>query len=362
MLKKKLKGNCKKMIAKKFFTLPIISLIFFCALPTSAQIGPKAQMCSGCDTTLQAKEFAKQFANPMQCDDVFSESYSCTSQNKIVYVLSPNKEKVYKFNVYTSELPPWDVQATTLTVTYDESQAFATIAKFYKDLKQAVRSASLATSLTSDQITAFSTSTSGTDCPSGTALDALNSPEQLQNIRDRATIEIATNLMESHNYNNTAPHYGGESLGLSFRGVSYSTQLSASQRIPSYVKEFATSERPGSIADKLVFSIKILGFDSRNMPVIKYTLDDASRVAGYSLDILKGTYGPVVIDNQCIKQKLDQAVKQGILSKVVVPLSTEEPNPGDGDGRKGGGTFLPSCKEINFYQGGRLLYTFRECS
>lgn len=139
-------------------------------------------------------------------------------------------------------------------------------------------------------------------------------------------------------------------------------------RASSYAVTFSQSERTTSLSDVLVFDTNIPAYKSDGMPAGSLTINEgASRVAGFSLAELRGANGPLLIENECLEERFEAAAAMGIISMNTTDIGgggtgTGTP-PGDDNGLPShpGGIAGFSCQLIEFFQNGRLMYTFRVC-
>lgn len=211
-------------------------------------------------------------------------------------------------------------------------------------------------------------SASSGNCPTNTALNTLLDPNKLSELRTVALTEIGTGLLAKNNRLNLNPTKTNRTYGLGFRGTQYTMTSEGATRTESYTETFSQSERTTSQSDVLVFDTNIVGYKSDGMPAASLTINvEASRVAGFSLAELKGGDGPLLIDNECLKERFEAAAAMGIISMKTTNIggggTGMPPGAGDDDGLPShpGGIAGSSCQLIEFFQNGRLMYTFRVC-
>lgn len=362
-------------------------LRFILAILLSAQANMShaetAEICSDCATETKAQQFATSMANPLQCSPVLGEDVSCSSQPKTVLFVDKTSGQAFKYQVSHQATPPWNVQAQRLSMPPDQEESFRILTRFYRDMNEAIsdasmnveqllsgnRKAAVVSAASSKHNGVVSLQTSST-CPSDTALAALLDPNKLRDIQTQATIQIGTNLLSQNNEINLNPRKINNTYSLTFKGFSSSLSATGTNRSPPFAATFSNSERITSLSDYLVWDVSIVGYDFQNMPIVNYTLNDASRVAGYSLGALKGQSGPLLIDNACIEERLDQAVAQGVVTSSSTPVGgsgggSGAPKVTGNDSSTGGiptGGGGGGCQIVDFFQGGQRLYTFRICN
>lgn len=355
--------------------LPTIFLIFCSAVYSQVSVADTAEICADCSTEAKAQQFAKTMANPLECTPIFGQDVSCSSQSKVVVFVDKNSGQAYKYNVYHQQTAPWAVQAERIDMHPVQVESFRILTAFYRDVNESIIASSMSVeallgsnwqSIPKLQNRSGTTAQSTGNCPTDSALAALLDPNKLSEIRSEANLQIGTNLLSKNNHINLNPVKINDSYSLTFYGFSSNISATGENRTPSFVVDFEKTERQTSISDFLVYTVNILGYNKQNMPVVNFTLSDASRVAGYSLGALKGQNGPLLIDNACIENRLDQAVAQGVITSVSTPIA----GSGGGGGSSGTDTEtggIPTgggggCKIVDFFQGGQRLYTFRMCS
>lgn len=346
-------------------------LLSFLAIGAAVSVSAEtAIVCEDCDNVDSAVAFAKSKANQLECSPMFGFDVSCQSRNKVITFVDANSGQAYKYNVYHDRFPPWDVQADRISLSSDREESFRKLMGFINDTNEAIREASSEFEYSAGyanqnyvSASTFSAYSSTDSCPSDTALSALVDPNALDFIKEKASIEIGTRIISRNNDINLNPIKLNNSWSINFRGLSSTIVADSPIRKASFIVTFDESERPSSRKDFFAYSVDILGFDEQNLPIINFTLTDASRVAGYSLGALRGNDGPLKITNECIQEKFEQAVENGILGAKVTTVGgsgggglPETPSSG------GGGSYQPSCQIIEFSQGGRLLYVFRICN
>jgi len=360
--------------------LPTIFLIFCSAVYSQVSVADTAEICADCSTEAKAQQFAKTMTNSLQCTPVFGQDVSCSSQSKVVVFVDKNSGQAYKYNVYHQPTAPWAAQAERIDMHPDQVESFRILTAFYRDVNESIIASSMSVEAllgsnwqsipklqNRSGTTAQSSETQATgNCPTDSALAALLDPNKLEDIQTSATVQIGTNLLSQNNQINLNPVKINDSYSLTFKGFTSNISATGTNRTPSFAATFGNTERVTSISDYLVYNVSIVGYDFQDMPIVSYTLSDASRVAGYSLGALKGQNGPLLIDNACIENRLDQAVAQGVITSVSTPIA----GSGGGGGSSGTDTEtggIPTgggggCKIVDFFQGGQRLYTFRMCS
>ena len=356
---------------RRLFT---VGLVFCTAVYSHLSHAATAEICSDCSTEAKAQQFAKSMANPLQCSPVFGQDMSCTSQTKTVLFVDKASGQVYQYQVYHQPAAPWSTQVKRINLHPDQEEGFRILTQFYRDVNSSIVASSktvaalLGTHRQNNQTVqnqaTVSPQTTDT-CPADTALAALLDPNQLEDIQTNATVQIGTNLLNKNNQINLNPVKINDSYSLTFKGFSSNISATGGNRTPSFAVTFTSTERITSISDYLVYGVSIVGYDLQNMPIINYTLSDASRIAGYSLGALKGQNGPLLIDNSCIQDRLDQAVAQGVVTSVSTPIAGSSGGGGGSSGGTGIGG-IPTgggggCQIVDFFQGGQRLYTFRIC-
>lgn len=341
-------------------------LALFLAAP-KVLLAKDALICLDCAAVADANAIAKTLANELQCSAQFDPNYNCSSQNKIVTLVDRDTGNTFKFNVYHDQNFPWTVNASELSISSNDRNAFRELAKFWKALGESIANANASGNVSTNNNTTSSQSTdtnsSNDSCPTDTALQALVDPNQLEHIQSVAMAKIGTGLVERYNESNLQPQQNQETASLNAYGFTYSVSSQANTRLPFYVEGFPNSERPSSVSDYLLFQVTTLAYNANGLPIIAFELSDASRIAGYSLAGLRGKNGPLEIDNQCVKDRLQEAVDNGILTQTSTeisstPLSSNEGGALNPDGSVG---FSQVCDLIEFYQGGLKRYTFRTC-
>lgn len=338
--------------------LIVISICILLSIKAQAS-SREAILCESCIDLDSAVQIAKSYSPNLQCSSKFDEDISCWSDTATINLINPVDGKTYSFSVYHKDSAPWEVVAKSSALNSDAKFVYMQAALFHKNLI-----ASIDEVLTQNAFVEKSyqmTDASSNTCPSDTALSTLSDPNKLERLKSVITAEIGMNLISKQNESNLLPRAYASGYGLTYKGLNYNVSHQPQGQKPVYVKTYSESENSGSLKDALLFFVNILGYDSNRMPIVDLELSDASRVAGFTLSGLKGGNGPLTIDNQCIKDKLEQLVNLGLLTMEVTPINGSGGGGGGESGGGSGGSFQPSCTIIKFYQGGRLLYTFREC-
>ncbi|RUO31559.1 hypothetical protein CWE12_00740 [Aliidiomarina sedimenti] len=341
-----------------------LSGLFF----SSITFAETAVICESCSTESAAEAFAKSNANTLQCSSEFGPDITCQSINKVITFVDSNSGQAYKYNVFHERDFPWSVQAERIPLSSDREESFRILMKFVRDSNSAITEASadsheILGSFNISSSSANRSSNSDGACPTDTALSALTNPNTLDSIQNRAAIEIGTKLISRNNDLNLNPVKIDRSYSLSFLGLTSSILADSASRDPSFIVTFDESERPGSRKDFFAYQVSILGFDEQNLPIMNFNLLGASQVAGYRLENLSGSSGSLAIENECVKERLEEAVNNGVLTPAVNLGGSAggEPAPAP----PGPGWTFPTsggCQIVDFYQGGTLLYTFRVCS
>lgn len=353
-----------------------VSVFLSLLLPTIAS-AQTAQMCTTCSTESSARSFAKTQANPLECSPTFDMNVQCSSRSKEVLLVDVATGNSYRFNVFHEQQAPWNLRAERLGLSANAKEAYRILMQFHKDLNasiieasdayQAAGSLSVNSFSKSDFYNKTSSANSG-NCPTNTALSTLLDPNKLSDLRTIATTEIGTGLLAKNNDLNLKPTKTNRSYGLAYRGAQYSTTSEGAARTSSYTETFSQSEHTTSLSDALVFDAEIVAYKSDGMPAVTLTInEEASRVAGFVLAELKGGNGSLLIENECLEERFEEAAAMGIISMKTTDIGgggtgTGTP-PGDDNGLPShpGGIAGSSCQLIEFFQNGHLMYTFRVC-
>ena len=191
--------------------------------------------------------------------------------------------------------------------------------------------------------------------PSGYSLNALTHPETLPNLLALLNDEKSKKLLTQLTSKSTIQLQPPGNFPLK-RATLLVSNNSANGR-PYLLVSFPASERPSDIADYLFYHINVPANDELSNQ-LEISLNDVSRVAGYSLAGLKGKHGPLTIDNKCIVKRLNSAVNDGLLKMTSTAIGG---GSSDGGNSNGGGNSGGGCSIVEFSQGGQLLYIFRIC-
>ena len=357
----------------------LFGVAFTLILSSFSALSSTATICGNCGTQEAAAKFAKKFANKLQCSSTFDSNYQCVSKNKIVTVVDKKTAKPYRFNIYHEKNIPWNVKADVKSIPSNEKFLLSNLARFFKAYSDAISQTSTLNLLPSSSISNFRLAdesnselmtTSSNTCPSNTALGALTDPNKLDEIRRVASMEIGAKLLSKANeYNvaNLTNHYSiNSAVTGSYKGYSATLNGAKNVRIPAWTKSFDVSERASSRKDFFAYKANLIAYDGQGLPVIEFTMSDSSQIAGYTLGALKGKNGFLKIENECIEAKFEEAVNQGIFTMKKTSIGSEggvfgPPSDGSEHSGSGGGAIFPSCEIIDFYQGGRRIYTFRRC-
>ncbi|MFY8274662.1 hypothetical protein AAEU32_11120 [Pseudoalteromonas sp. SSDWG2] len=313
-------------------------------LSTAVFAEQNAYLCDSCVSIDAAKQVAKTFSPSLKCSPTFNEDIYCYSDTKNITLIDTTSGQSYSFNVHHSDVAPWPILAQEIPVNSDTAYAYREIAKTHFDLLQAIKNAQTQSTKHYDEYADTSYSNSAT-CPQITALTTLTDPAKLNALKSNITASIELSMSQI-NQQNVLPDSTSEGYSLQLGPISYSANKLPTTREQAYVVTYDDSERPMPIKDVLAFEVDILGYDSNNKPVLVLSVSDASRVAGYTLPGLRGDYGAIEVDNTCVENNLDRLTEAGIISKESEII---------------GGSFEPSCKLVQFYQSGKLLYRFRVC-
>jgi len=350
--------------------------IFILALFSNTAFAQTAQMCTTCSTESSARSFAKAQANPLDCSPTFDENIQCSSRSKEVLLVDETTGNSYRFNVFHEQQAPWNLRAERLGLNADAEEAYRILMQFHKDLNAAIIEASgtygAVGSLSQhpitkqDQLNNTVSANSG-NCPTNTALTTILDPNKLSELRTVALSKIGTGLVSRNNRLNLKPTKVNRSYGLAYKGAQYTMTSDGGPIMQSYAETFPQSERTTSLSDVLVFEANISAYTSDGMPAASLVINEgASRVAGFSLSELKGGNGPLLVDNECLKERFEEAAALGIVSMKTTDIGsggtgTGQPSGGDNGLPSHPGGIATSCQLVEFFQNGHLQYTFRIC-
>lgn len=124
----------------------ILLFSFFSSTALAEKIAEKNSMvCRDCGTVSKAKNFAKKFANPLQCNETTGPNIKCSSIDKIVTILDFDTGNSYKFNIYHDSNPPWPVEVSPRPLSSADKYGFKRLSDFLKATEYSIKSASTAT-------------------------------------------------------------------------------------------------------------------------------------------------------------------------------------------------------------------------
>ncbi|RUO74160.1 hypothetical protein CWI80_02055 [Pseudidiomarina sediminum] len=337
---------------------------------SSAAFSETAIVCQDCSTESAAESFAKSQANSLQCSEKPGADRVCQSESKVVTFVDYGSGQAYQYKVFHERSYPWEVHVERIPLSATREESFSLLMEFVKDSNSAIEEAStdfnqLLNKAHMSTVSANTSSGSGGICPENTALKVLTDPNTLDAIKTEASIAIGKQLLSTNNQLNFNPVKINNSYTLSFGGLSSSTAVDGDITTPVYIVTFDESERSSWRKDFLAYYVDILAFDAELLPVMRFTLLEESRVAGYQLKNLRGGdgVGSLSIDNACVKQAFEDAVN----NQVLTP-STSDAAGSVGDGvpaLSGSGWSFPTtsgCGTYTFEQGGLSSYTFRVCN
>lgn len=331
----------------------ILLVVPFLALAVNAKT---AMICLKCQNPVQAQAAAIEQANFAQC----IHGLHCDTGSKEVTLVDFKTEELYKFNLYREKVSPWKTRVETVAIGPDESYALTSLIKFYKALQSTIRDASDNSS--SNFAANYNANSVIASCPQNTALVTLLDPNKLRELSSLATLAIASDLASKSDQYHLNAKTDGNTATLSYKGIGYSINLDERSNsltagiagIPAFTQTFTESERKTPLNDYLAFNVSIIGYSDKNLPLVNFTLNDAARVGGYSLAGLKATHGPLLIDNDCIKNHFAKAVRSGIFTSKHIPLTGAGLNA-NAPSQAG------NCRVSDFYHSGLKVYSFREC-
>lgn len=337
---------------------------------SSAAFSETAIVCQDCSTESAAESFAKSQANSLQCSEKPGADRVCQSESKVVTFVDYGSGQAYQYKVFHERSYPWEVHVERISLSSTREESFSLVMEFVKDSNSAIEEASTDANQPLNKahmstVSANTSSGSGGICPENTALKVLTAPNTLDAIKTEASIAIGKQLLSKNNQLNFNPVKINNSYTLSFGGLSSSTAVDGAITTPVYIVTFDESERPSWRKDFLAYYADILAYDAQLLPVMRFTLLEESRVAGYQLKNLRGGdgIGPLSIDNACVKQAFEDAVN----NQVLTPSTSDAAGSVD-DGvpaSSGAKWSLPKtsgCAIHTFEQGGLSSYTFRVCN
>lgn len=337
---------------------------------SSAAFSETAIICQDCSTESAAESFAKSQANSLQCSEKPGADRVCQSESKIVTFVDHGSGQAYQYKVFHERSYPWEVRVERIPLSSTREESFSLLMDFVKDSNSAIEEAStdfnqLLNKAHMGTVSANKTSVSGDACPEETALKVLTDPNTLDAIKTEASIAIGKQLLSKNNRLNFNPVKINDSYTLSFGGLSSFTAADGAITTPVYIVTFDESERPGRRKDFLAYYVDILAFDAELLPVMRFTLLEESRVAGYQLKNLRGGdgVGSLSIDNACVKQTFEDAVNNQVLtlSTSDAPGSVDDGVPAS-SGLDWSFPTTSGCGTYTFEQGGLSSYTFRVCN
>jgi hypothetical protein len=345
-----------------------ITILFSLFMLSPFIFADEAYFCEECVSSSTAQQIAKTRYSPrLKCHapdpstPMTPDNAVCGSISRSIILVNPNTNAVYSYEVgHSNQAPLYPVQAWNNVLSQQAIEGYSKVAEYFlvyeNGLKLATSAALSSTSLS--KVTSLSPASNTASCPTDTALSTLVDPNKMAALEDKMTLAIMLGIKGSpgHSVLDDINHSGRISnvgASVTYRGANYNTAWSDSTKKPMIAWPFSNSETNKSIKDFLLFSVDKLRNDPNNIPILRYTLNDDSRIAGMKISQLKGTHGPLEITNPCVLDKLAQLNLSGEFRNAGG--EAVEFNGSTSAGSAGGGS---TCT-IYFYQSGRLLYMFR---
>lgn len=344
------------------------AIFLLCCLVGTAVQAEEAFICKKCTSEPMARQEALLYTPTLYChspspDEIMTiENQVCYSTAKKVVLVNPDSKNIYVYSVSHLQAAPWSVQVATSSVTSQKMTDYVKAVDFYNDYNSAVTEAQrelnseVAQYWASHSVSSSvgSLNDAAATCPSDTALDYFTDPLKLTALQDVVTLQLATGLKGSLNdYFQSGAQIN--SAGVSLLGAGINLGWSNETKKPVFIKSFSHSELPSSLDDTIIFDMDLVGFSASGSPQILFSLNDASRLAGYQLSALKGNFGALPITNACVLEKLQRLANSGQFRNPDGSASTFATN--DYSGVVSGGGAMMTCR-FDFFQSGRLLYVF----
>ncbi|MDX3773311.1 hypothetical protein QE250_04215 [Chromatiaceae bacterium AAb-1] len=351
---------------------PIFGILAVLLSVTPNTQASEALFCEHCTSEAIAKQEAAKHTPQLYChspspdEGITVDNQVCYSTQRRVILVNPATKAIYAYYVGHIQANPWNVAVSATSLTAAQRTDYLKVVDFYNDYKNAVieaeQSLNAAVAARWANRSGFSTASSATECPVNTSLDYLTDPGKMAVLQNTITLQLAAGLK-----GNISDYFQSgakiNNAGISLAGHGASIGWNTDTKKPVFIKSFDISEIPSSINDTLIFDMDLIGFDpATHIPQILFKVNDASRVASYQINFLKGNFGALTITNACALEKLEKLADVGeFRNPNGTPAnfgsgSYGEGNNGNGSGGGGGG--VTTCR-IDFFQNGQLLYVFR---
>jgi len=341
---------------KTFLLLIVISI----PLSTYAE---EAFFCKECTSSENAKSIAKlKYAPKLQCNssDPFSpptpDDAICGSVARNIILVNPEKKSIYSYRVgHSNQAPRYPVMAWDRALSNQDISGYSMVAEYLATYESGIQIATSNAYISKSNTSYVASRPGTTTCPTDTALSTLVNPNEMSNLEDLMTLSIMVGMENSPGYGVMdkleSSSISNTGAGITFGRTNYNVAWSDTTKKPIITWPFANSEELSSIKDYLLFDIESLGRDHNNVPILKFSLSDESRVAGVKLSHLRGKHGPLTITNPCVLNRLGELNDTGQFRNAA------------GIEDQFNGSTIPANGSIEtctwyFYQSGRLLYIF----
>jgi hypothetical protein len=356
---------------KLSWLLPLSGLVgFIYSFPLLA--ATEAHFCKRCTTTAIAQQEARYYEPELICESsqpdapMTPENQICYSNPKSVVLASPTNRQLHSFLLERNPNAPYQLSITPISLTSQEQHEYLMGIDFYNELAKGIQytnqqlNQTVYTAPSQPLASSFTNNSANSTCPQNTALSTLVDPTKMEMLKNKITQAIASGTggkvedyfqrgVQLNSFGITGPSGAGISFG-----------WDSASKLPNAVVLFNNTEQHDAYGQKdaLIFAME-LGQVLQNGDVyIKYTLHDASKIAGISLSGWRGAHGAITHTNQCIIEQLAKLQDAGGDFRRPDGSSSPFGGPGwtaPGSGDAGG---VQTCT-IHFYQSGQLLYVFR---
>lgn len=329
-----------------------------------------AWFCQDCSDVNTARQHASRYLAPLKCttngtDDSGRPTQSCGAPSRRIVLIQPDTRQIYSFvgryeftNNGRGRMQPI-VYDTSLNAA--DTEGYQILAEYFYDVKQTFKLLSDSSSSQGVQpnlvgvAAAPAPQSSTAECPSETALHYYLDSKKMDQLKMSVSMASLVQGHPLHRHIQYAPRLSATSAGVTVGPFTYSANLEKSQAPVRYVHEFAQSEVPNAVMnDRLVFDVTMSGFDSRNWPVLGFTL----RLSDSKIANSFGGEGlNTQTDNACVIKLLNKLAAEGTIQlrsggRDISDIG-HSTTPIIGGGLGGRGTCM-----IEIYQWGKLQARF----
>lgn len=357
-------------MAKLLWILRMVVWIgFVCSFKVIATT--EAHFCKRCTSAGIAQQEAQYYAPELICQSgipgvpMTPGNQVCDSNPKRVVLVSPSNRQLYSYMLDRNQNAPYELFINPTQLNAQEQREYLLGIDFYNELSKGIQYATqqlhqVAHTSQSQPFSLSSTSNIQATCPQNTALSTLVDPTKMEMLKNRITRNIKDGT------GGKVEDYFQRGVRLNSAGITIPTGAGISfgwdnaSKIPNAVVQFDNTEWHDAYGQKdaLIFEMQLAQVLQNGDVYFKYSLHDASKIAGISLSGWKGAHGAIKHTNQCILEQLAKLKDAG--GDFRRPDGSASAFGGAGWTAPGSGDsgIIQTCT-IHFYQSGQLLYVFR---